>query len=345
LNNPEAAEYHIKLQDRDSVHIYSIDEIERRKYVYIGGEVENPGKYDLFDGMRLSDLIFLAGNPKRAAYLHRAELAHTDSLGEVSLTHIDLTSPMIDEALLQEDDQVYIRQIPEWSLRRRVAVEGDVYFPGEYMLISKDETLWSLLQRAGGFTPTAFPAGLVFDRGSISHSVFRRNLDRVVSSSVALIEDSLGNVQRREDVIYDADNLNRIIVDVPRIVTTHGAEGDVVLQHGDRIFIPCIPSGISVLGAVGASGTIKFEPGKKSRYYLERAGGYTRQADEKHVKLVKADGRVFTGSAARKQIVDLGDAIVVPTEIKKERNFMKSLSSMISVVSGLATSVFIITKL
>ena len=95
----------------------------------------------------------------------------------------------------------------------------------------------------------------------------------------------------------------------------------------------------------GASGTIKFEDERKAKYYLERAGGFTKQADKGGLKLVKADGRVFSGSDARKQVVQLGDAIVVPTEIKKDKDFMKSFTSMLSIVSGLATSAFILAKL
>ena len=333
------------LQDRDSAHIYSINEIKRVKHVNIGGEVKFPGQYELFDNMRLSDLIFLSGNLKRAAYMHRAELARTDSSGEVTLTYINLSTPMVERTILEEDDQVSIRQIPEWNLNRKVTIDGEVMFPGEYTLAARDETLWSLIQRAGEFTDAAFPSGLSLERQSISQSIFRHNLDRVVASSAELREDSLGNVRRRESVSYDAASLNRIIVDVPRIINSAGKEGDVILQPGDRIYVPRTPSGISVLGAVGANGTIRFEDKRKPKYYLERAGGFTKQADKDGMKLVKADGRVYSGSAARKQLVELGDAIVVPSEIKKDRNFMKSLSSLVTVISGLATSVFVITKL
>ena len=337
--------FDIELADRDSVHIYAIDDIEREKFVFIDGEVRYPGKYPLYDEMKLSDLIFLAGGVMRAAFLNRAEIARTDSLGRVTLTYVDLTSNESENTILLEDDQVYIRQIPEWELNRRVTIEGEVKFPGEYALVSRDETLWQALQRAGGFTDVAFPEGLSLERPSISSSTFRRNLDRIVASSSELREDSTGEIRSVEQINYDASNLNRIILDMKRLIATNGAEGDVTLQPGDRIFVPQIPPGISVLGAVGASGTIKYEPDKKPKYYLERAGGFTKQSDKDGIKLVKADGRVFSGDDARKRIVDLGDAIIVPTEIKRERNTLKTLSAMMQIVSGLATSAFILTKL
>lgn len=57
----------IRLQDRDSLHIYSVKDVERDKYVYIGGEVERPGSYPLYDRMTAADLIFLSGSFTRGA--------------------------------------------------------------------------------------------------------------------------------------------------------------------------------------------------------------------------------------------------------------------------------------
>jgi protein involved in polysaccharide export with SLBB domain len=335
----------VTLMDRDSVHVYAINQIERVKHVYIDGEVRRPGEYLLYDGMTLEDLIFLAGNMNRAAYLSRAEIACTDSLGGVSIKYVELVSDKKSNTLLSEDDIVSIRQIPEWELHRRVTIEGEVLFPGEYTLASRDETLWSALMRTGGFTEVAFPAGLVLERKSISSSTFSENLNRLVRSNGELREDSLGQVHEVDPVRFDKASLDRIILDMTRLVESDGREGDLILQPGDKIYVPQTPPGVSVLGAVGANGTIKYESSKRLKYYLERAGGYTRQADKDGVRLVRADGRVFSGGAARKKEIQLGDAIVVPTEIKKEKNLMQSVSSVVSIVSGLATSVFIITKL
>ncbi len=335
----------VTLMDRDSVHVYAINQIERVKHVTIDGEVRRPGVYVLYDGMTLEDLIFLAGNMNRAAYLSRAEIAGTDSLGEVTIKYVDLVSDRRKHTLLAEDDIVSIRQIPEWELHRRVAIEGEVLFPGEYTLASRDETLWSALKRTGGFTEVAFPAGLVLERQSISSSTFSENLNRLVRSNGELREDSLGQVHEVDPVKFDKKSLNRIILDMTRLVESNGKEGDLVLQPGDKIFVPQTPPGVSVLGAVGANGTIKYEAQERLNYYLERAGGYTRQADKNGVRLVRADGRVFSGGSARKKEIMLGDAIVVPTEVKKDKNLMQSVSSVVSIVSGLATSVFIITKL
>ena len=91
--------------------------------------------------MTIKDLIFAAGNTTRNAYLTRGELTRIVS-GESGTDIIKINfSPQKaiegsseDNLTLQADDQVYIREIPKYnsSLERRVYLEGEFRFPGEY---------------------------------------------------------------------------------------------------------------------------------------------------------------------------------------------------------------------
>jgi len=186
------------LQDRDSLYIYSIDEVERYKYVYIEGEVRSPGRYLLYDNMSLKDLLFLAGPLKRSAYLHQVELARIDSLGNISLMYVKLNDSSCQHTYLCEDDHVYIRQIPEWELHRIATIDGEVNYPGKYSLSSREETLYQLLQRAGGFTANAFPKGIVFERKSIETQLVRQKVPEVLEKSRPFIADTLGNLVQQE---------------------------------------------------------------------------------------------------------------------------------------------------
>ena len=345
LSSSAGEESDLLLMDRDSLHVYAISEVEREKFVRIAGEVKIPGDFPLYEGITLDDLIFLAGNLKRAAYMYRAEIAHTDSLGNVTIEHVDLTSNASERTFLIEDDRVYIRKIPEWNLDRKVGIDGEVLFPGEYALIQREESLYDLIVRAGGFTDVAFPRGLVLERASISGSSYKRKIDRVLPSTIELREDSLGNVREINQMRIDGQSLNRIVIDIDLILGSEGKEGDIILQSGDKVFVPQTPSGISVMGAVGASGTIRYEPGERVRYYLERAGGFSKQADKGEIRLIRADGRVLSGGKAHGAVAELGDAIIVPTEIKRDGNFLRNFSSAITIVTGLATTALLVSKL
>ncbi len=338
-------EHDILLQNRDSLYVYSIDQVQRDKFVYVEGEINSPGRYPLYDHMTVQDLIFLSGSFAPGAYRHQAEIARMDSLGEVSLLYVNLDGAGDQQVFLQKEDHVYIRQIPEWQLDRTVAVEGEVVYPGKYTLSSREETLHHLLRRAGGFTENAFPEGIVFYRQSIESQLSRQRVPELLEKSRPLVKDSLGNLVRQNVFDYDFGQMGRVIIDIDKIITTEGKQGNIVLEPGDRIYVPSVPSGISVIGAVGANGTIKFSEGRNVKYYIERAGNFTRQADKKEVRLMRAGGEVISGRGTLGKRVMLGDVVVVPAKIEKERNWLKTFASAVSATTGILTSVYIISKL
>ena len=285
----------IQLMDRDSLYIYSIDEVEWKKHVYIEGEIKNPGEYPLYDKMSIEDLIFLAGSFTRGAYRHRIEIARIDSLGDVTIAHVDPSNSTSEHIMLQEDDHIYVRQLPEWHLHRAVTISGEVLYPGKYTLSSRGETLYQLLQRVGWFTENSFPKGTVVKRATIQDALTRSGVPRIIERSAPLKEDSLGRITRQNTIDWDSHDMNRLIIDMDRIIASRGQEADIVLEPGDKIFVPTIPSGISVIGAIGSNGTIKYTERKPVKYYIERAGNFTRQADKKETRLIRATGEVLSG--------------------------------------------------
>ncbi len=338
-------EHNYLLEDLDSLHIYSIKDIERQKYVFIEGEVENPGTFLLYDSMTVGDIIFLAGSFTKQATLLRGKIARLDDQAEITLIDLNLTEDNSKTIKLIENDRIYIRKIPEWQLNPAVALNGEIRFPGNYTLSIRDETLWQLIKRAGGFTTLAFPKGLILKRPSIRSDLDRVNISELIDKSVPVIIDSLGNVKKEEQFDFNLKSMDRIVIDMERLLSSGGREGNIILRPGDNIYVPLVPSGISVMGAVGANGTINYFPEQNVKYYLKYAGGYTRNADKKHTRLVRANGEVISGGGIQGRRVQLGDIIVVPTKIRKQKNFMKSLSEVVGIVTGSLTSAYLISKL
>ena len=99
------------------------------------------------------------------------------------------------------------------------------------------------------------------------------------------------------------------------------------------------------MGEACFNGTIKFEASKKVKDYLDQAGGFTKRADKGATRLVKASGRVHAYDNTLNRKVDLGDVIVVPAEIKKERNWFKYVTAGASIITGLATTILIMDRL
>ncbi len=340
----------IVLQAKDSLIVYATSDVTRDKYVWIKGEVAHPGRYRLLENMKLSDLIFRAGNLNRNAYLLSAEIARMTDQGETELFHVSLDKLIEDsdqtyDVALAEDDQVFIRKMPAWDENRIVAIQGEVRFPGEYILSHDGESLYQLIHRAGGLTEKAFPAGAVFTRAQIADDLRRQNISDIITKSAPLKEDSTGRIYRELAFDVNTEKMNRIVIDLDLILNNNGMSKYLPLRPGDQIYIPRMPSGVQVMGAIASSGTIQFETGKKPSYYIDRAGGLLRNSDKNSIRVVKADGRVLNWSKARGKATDLGDAIVVPTQIKRQRDWWKILTSTATIVGGLATTVYIVDKL
>ncbi|MCK5126032.1 MAG: SLBB domain-containing protein [candidate division Zixibacteria bacterium] len=335
----------IPLQDMDSLHIYDISKVEQEKYVYIDGLVQAPGQYPLYKNMNINDLIFLAGNFKESAYMLTAELARIDEKGNTNVLYVHLDDENGRNMQLLENDQLFIRKIPGYQLHRTVTIEGEVNFPGEYSLSKNNETLWQLLHRAGGFTKQAFPIGAVFKRKAIVEELNRKNISNILATSQPLMADSLGILRPIETITLRPESMDRIIIDMEMLMATYGMQGDFKLQTGDYIYIPEVPTGISVLGEISANGTIRYEKNTKVKDYIKKAGGFTKRADKGETRLVTASGQVYANGNVLSKKVSIGDVIIVPSEIKKEKDWFKFISTSLSVLTGVATTFLIIDRL
>jgi hypothetical protein len=61
--------------------------------------------------------------------------------------------------------------------------------------------------------------------------------------------------------------------------------------------------------------------------------------------LIKANGKVISGGSLRGKKVELGDVIVVPQKIEQDKDWMKVFANAAAILSGVATTVFVIDKL
>jgi len=340
----------ILLESQDSLVIYSHDHVGREKNVSISGEVKHPGVYKLYNSMKLSDLIFLAGDLTKQAYLAECELArgnHDQQTDIISINLDGIINHKDTEAdlFLWEDDHVFIRQSPNWRPIQTVTIEGEVHFPGQYAIRDKDEKLSDLLGRAGGLTRTAFPDGAIYIRDSIEKQVRQRNIEQIITNTRESRLDSMGNIVQDTRVNFNPSQLNRIVIDLPEILRSPGNQNDIVLAGSDYFYIPTYPSGVQVIGAVAYNGTISYMKNKKADYYLSQAGGLSPDGERSRIRLVRPNGKVYYGRKAQSRKIELGDAIIVPSKIKQKRDWGRILSTTATIVGSMATTIFIVDRL
>jgi polysaccharide biosynthesis/export protein len=312
--------------------------------VHIDGRVKVPGDYPLEADMRVADLIRAGGSLDSAAYGSHAELSrYIVDNGEQRRTEvlsIDLAAIRRGDPnanlTLQPFDRLSIKQISGWTEQDQVVLKGEVRFPGTYA-IKRGETLRSVIERAGGLTELAFPAGSVFTRTELRERE-QEQLDRFAErmrSDIAeeALEAARGGQagaaqalsigQTLLDQIRAARAVGRLVINLEAAMHAKpGSSNDVILRNGDELTVPKKRQEVMVLGEVQYVSSHLYQRSMARDDYIDQSGGVTRQADRGQIYVVRADGSVDSGhrgwfSSSGGVEIRPGDAIVVPLNTEK----------------------------
>src|SRR6185369_8013233 len=165
----------VLLEPKDRVFIHKNLTKTDPPAVIVQGEVSRPGKYPLGEGMTAAELVRLAGGLKRSADSQKADLTrYLEQDGEKlvseqrTLNVAEAMSGLLDhDPTLRDGDVLTIPQITGWNdIGASIAIKGEVMRPGTYG-IQEGEKLSSVLARAGGFRPGAYPYGAILERAQV----------------------------------------------------------------------------------------------------------------------------------------------------------------------------------
>jgi protein involved in polysaccharide export with SLBB domain len=248
--------------------------------------------------------------------------------------------------------------VPQTERAQYVIVEGEVVRPGVYKL-ETNETLRSVLQRAGGLTPNAYVYGAQLTRESarmdqqksLEELAHTTELQIRQSALAAAASASAGDVGQmlaaQEAIIANLRSVRasgRVALPVKPADKSLADFPDMVMEDTDRLTIPHTPSTISVVGDVYNPGSFIFEPRNTAGAYLEIAGKGKPQSDLRHAFVLRANGvviaannvnGVFTGSKFDRIRLYPGDEIVVPYKLPTGA-FVRGLRDWTQVSSQLA---------
>lgn len=338
------------------------DSSRRSRIVTASGQIRFPGNYPLFQGMTVADLISASGGFTESALTTIAELSRSyiyeDSGREVDHLDVDLTntSSLGLQMILEEFDNLVVRQLPNWVENETIQLSGEVVSPGTYS-IAKGDTLSSVLARAGGLTEFADPNASVLLRAELREreremlTQYQEELQNDIAA-VALEEDDSGDqdeiLQIGEQLleqVQDAEPLGRLVVDLPSILGGSPTR-DVIARNGDQLFIPRTRQEISILGEVNYPTAHVFDPSLSVRDYIDLSGGLSQRADSGRTYIIKAGGRVesFGNSRwffERESELEPGDTIVVPFDVEPV-DYLLTWTSVSQILFNLATSVLAI---
>ena len=245
--------------------------------------------------------------------------------------------------------------VPASRQSRYVRLEGEVNAAGVYR-VNQGETLRDLLRRAGGPTAEAYLFAAQFTRESVRKEQTERyqryldDLDQQLSRQAA---DPGRDKQDAEERAIEAERQKRMIQELRKIEPTGRvvlglkpearaieAFPEVELEDGDRLVIPRQPATVNVMGAVYNENAFLYAQHQSVKSYVERAGGGTRDADEKRTFILRADGSLvsrqnWTGRKSGFSGMLPGDTIVLPLRLERA-NFMRNLKDWSQVISQFA---------
>jgi len=352
-NKQTLVEYDLNLTSAEKIPVYPGDVITvfptvpDRRVVRLFGAVQREGEYGFVDGMTVKELINLAGGLKYYAYREEAELfrvSPTDEGPQTERINLSIGEAMKDnkehDLVLRPDDYLMVKAVPEWELYRRVAVIGEVKFPGIYT-IREGEQVSTLLERSV-VTDNAYLKGTIFVRESVrklQQMQLTESIDRLEQQVLSKSSTDLETAISTEAVMQEqvAMGQKRALISKLRAVRAKGrlainftlfedpeafekSEMDINLEQGDIIYIPPRPAQVQVLGAVFNQNAFVYHADGDLESYLEKAGGMTKEAEKKDLYVLKVDGTAISkrqNSNIEDQILDPGDTIVVPEKLDK----------------------------
>jgi polysaccharide biosynthesis/export protein len=293
----------LPLQDQDEVQVFSRATFLAQPYVTVVGAVRNPGRVPFRRGMTMRDVVLLAQGVTEDADLTEAEIARREAGGDPGALAKSIPVPLdsarlaqggssgsdlapepatggVPDVALMPYDNVLIRRKPGWESQRLVYLTGQVKHPGRYALRSKTERIGDLIERAGGLTGQAYPGGIQFYRSYGPGHRPANGPPEPIAQPIDAQRDTLPRGFRE-----------RVGIDLPRALKNRKAPDNVILVGGDSINIPEYNPVVIVDGSVNSPGPVVYTPGKSLDWYVNAAGGYAQNGDDRRAYVTQPDGK------------------------------------------------------
>lgn len=290
------------IQEFDSLMVYSKNNFKSPSHIEVLGAVRKPGVFDFTENLTLGDALFLSGGMLPEASTKRIEISRinnfnnsTDEPVRITVETIDVDMDLLSEIKKQVQlkplDKVHVRLVPNYEKQQYVSIEGEVAFPGSYVISNKAESVLDLINRAGGVTEWAFLEGAY------------------LKSEVGFIVFNLKDVLNKEK-----------------------SEFNYIIKKGDKIIIPKMSNYINLSGSVNypkveemGGINLPYKRGKSAKYYIKKyASGFSKESQKSNTYVETAGGYIKKTKNyllfKKYPLVNNGDGIVVPQKKEKKRN-------------------------
>ena len=335
------------LKKNDVLVISGIHELEDRGEYTINGMVMNPGTFAFAENTTVEDLILRAGGLVDGASTARVDVARR-LYDPNSLTWSDTLALTFsfaikdglamdggEDFILEPYDVVSVRRSPGFRPQKFVEIQGNVAFPGRYVLLNDSERLTDIVKRAGGFVGNANPRGA---------TLIRQRNDAMEKRLLSESMEKLSTMSSVDTLNVEVDAEYKIAVDLDYAMAHQGSNADIILQEGDYINIPELVNTVQISGEVMAPNAVVFRPGKTVAYYINAAGGFTDRSRRSRVYVIYQNGKA-SRNVLNNAKVEPGCTIVVPSKPERKPLSTSDVLATASVASSLTSIVAMLIRL
>ena len=281
----------IELKPNDVVTIYNKYDLKEEYTLSIDGAVNTPSTFPYIENITIEDLVIMAGGFKDAAdfgvidVFRKVKDSEFETLSKTYKLASDgeLTIGDNEEFKLEPNDRVSVRYLKGYSEQKRVAVNGEINFPGNYTIEMKNERISDLVERAGGLSPYAFLEGA---------SLIREN-PYYKDAAINNVFDNL-NETGTEDANLNNKRSFKVGIDLEKILAEGGKESkyNLVLQNGDRLEIPSVKETVKVQGEILAPSLIRYDKTNTLKDYINKSGGFSSKAKKSKTYVIYSNGDI-----------------------------------------------------
>lgn len=251
LENPASAP---SLSAHDTIRIFGRYDFELAPWVWVGGEVRSPGKFNTSGQVHLRDAVYLAGGVSPDVNLESAQLFRIQSDGTMKIFSVNLREALEgnpeDNLVLESRDRLLIQKNPVRVEPATVDVRGEVTRPGRYPFAA-GMRVEDLLSVSGGLKRSADPAVADLTRYSATSPEGSAGASFAVSLSAAANGNTTENL-----VLHPGD----------------------VLTIRQRPGWSSVGASVTLRGEVLHPGTYGIQPGERLSSVIARAGGFSVEA-------------------------------------------------------------------
>lgn len=354
----------IPLKENDVLFIPTKQTVMNEQTITIQGEVMYPGIYKYADNETLEDFVLQAGGLTDKASTVKVDVARRvgnpkamDSDSVIARTYsFALKDGFVVDGeqgfVLKPFDEVYVRRDPSYSEQKSVYIEGEVVFPGTYTLAHRSMRLSELLKAAGGTTDMAYVKGARLERRTNEterkrmEAALQMQQEEMQQQLLQLAANSQNSNMQQVGQQASATQLEKfkvpdyypVGIELDKAIADPNSDANVVLREGDRLILPQYTATVKINGAVLYPNTVTYQKSKSAKYYINTAGGFSKNARKSHAYIIYMNGMVAKVSSGAR--IQPGCEIVVPSKLSRKMTTGEILSlgtSMTSIATMIAT--------